>query len=79
MLMNFFVDARSYCLDQNADLISFSTQKVFDHIKTRLSAERYYAWWIGLNTRDYDSHIYWSDSSPVNFLTVGVYRSYSMF
>lgn len=57
-----------------------SSQKVAEHMRTRLSTERPYAWWIGLNDRDHSSKYYWTDSSPVNYVGwVGYVSNYGMF
>ena len=56
-----------------------SSQTVVDYMNTRLSTQRPYAWWIGLNDRDHSSKYYWTDSSPVNYVGwVGYISSYGM-
>jgi hypothetical protein len=77
---NFFcLDARSYCLEQKADLLSMSTATIAEYIKTRLTRLRPSSWWIGLTDRDYPRMYYWTDTSPVNYIGWGSYSTYSMF
>ncbi|CAB3979758.1 discoidin domain-containing receptor 2-like isoform X1 [Paramuricea clavata] len=72
-------DARSYCLEQKADLLSMSTATIAEYIKTRLTRLRPFSWWIGLTDRDYPTTYYWTDTSPVNYIGWAAYSAYSMF
>ena len=77
--MNIFfcLDARSYCLKRNSDLLSIRTLKIAQYIQTRLSSIGSY--WIGLSERDYPNKFYWSDGSPVSYFGwSGYVSSYSM-
>ncbi|XP_028395163.1 uncharacterized protein LOC114519252 isoform X2 [Dendronephthya gigantea] len=68
-------DARSYCLEQKADLLSTSTQAVANYMEAVLNTLSPYGWWIGLTDRDYSLHYYWTDGSPVHYIAWGGYIS----
>ena len=71
--MMLFLDARSFCLEQRADLVSMSSLPVIGYIRQMLSRLRPYSWWIGLTDRDYPTKYYWTDASPVNYIGWGGY------
>lgn len=66
MLRNFPVEARSHCLEQNADLLSLSDSKVIQHMNSQLTRLSVYNWWIGMSNRD--GTFLWTDGSPVNYI-----------
>ena len=74
----FFSDARSFCLEQRADLVSMSSAAIIRNVGNRLSRLRPLGWWIGLTGRDYPSMYYWTDASPVNYIGWGGYFGYGM-
>ncbi|XP_046846401.1 uncharacterized protein LOC124440117 isoform X2 [Xenia sp. Carnegie-2017] len=59
-------EARSHCLEQNADLLSLSDSKVIQHMNTQLTRLSVYSWWIGMSNRD--GTFLWTDGSPVNYI-----------
>ena len=66
LLRNFPVEARSHCLEQNADLLSLSDSKVIQHMNSQLTRLSVYNWWIGMSNRD--GTFLWTDGSPVNYI-----------
>ena len=73
-----FSDARSFCLEQRADLVSLSSAAIIRQIRLRLNRLQPDGWWIGLTGREYPYTYYWTDASPVNYIGWGGYIGYGM-
>ena len=70
IVSHFILAARANCLLQGSDLLSINSYSEKQYIN-KILQQRYrstYAFWIGLNDRDYTNLFRWSDGSPVNIV-----------